>query len=207
MLQDFPVMFQRLQLTYGNSTRHARDMEPKSPLIEGGPQKAAAVPTGIAAAETTPAITSVLPWMVALRRAEKRGDDLQLLIDLLLRAEKETAPPRALRLLGKLLQQHRLTRLPRRPYSVFHEPKKQRMLDAVQLVRDMRKGVTGSLEDLKRQLQLSPGETRFTPIDNGLPPPRKLTRDEAIREVANLKGIDRAELGNAVDGRASYLRR
>ena len=141
-------------------------------------------------------------WAIALRRAEKRGDDLRPLVHLLLSAETP-----ALNRLGKLLQQRRLTRLPGRPYSVFRESKTERMLDAVQLVRDMQKGVAGSLEDLRMQLRLNPGETRFAPIDGDLPAPQKLSRDEAIREVANLTGIEQTALGNAVAGRSSYLRR
>jgi hypothetical protein len=179
MLREIPVMFQHFAVACGCSTRHACDMKPNNPRAP-----------------------APMRWAIALRRAEKRGDDLEPLAELL---SEEPAPH--LKRLGKLLRRHRLERLQGKPHSILRELKKDRLINAAQLVRDMRDGVAGTFVDLKRQLKVELGETRFAPIDSNLPQPRKLPQDEAIREVANLTGLDETELREAVAGRTSYLRR
>jgi hypothetical protein len=82
------------------------------------------------------------------------------------------------------------------PTPIFERSEKQRLLEAVVLVRDMERGVAGTFEDFAKDLPPSPRE-----------PMRKMSRREAIESVSRLTDISEDRLGEAVGGRLGFLRK
>jgi hypothetical protein len=231
VLRNFPVKFQRLQLTTGGSMRHARNMKARNLRTKDELEKPKAQRKPAVTAAGNPKTTDMrltvdqicemlephrkrLPtlfrWVIELRRAdEDRGDrvDLRPLADLLIDAEREMPPPSVLKQLGLFLRRHQGVRRRGKPYSAFSKPKKECLQEAVRLYRDLRSGRAGTISDMTRQLKIEPGESVSLEDWEQLPPSRKLGRDEAIKLIAELKGLDEAELHDAVDGRISSMRR